>query len=163
MYVLQNEKIRDRHQKNACLLVQYSYNKQVTFVFRILLGVKIEPDRTCLVLSGCMLMSTEWCARVNYFTRALIVSKKLRTDPSRSDQFCSFGVRPVQDPAHTERAIPLEKIRVHVQKSTHTHTHTLIGQHQKTTENTIGLDRSGFIFARAKYEKPKSSYELHTI
>lgn len=39
-------------------------------------------------------MLTDKCEHVNYYTCVLIMSKQLRTDSKKSEQFFSFGVRP---------------------------------------------------------------------
>jgi hypothetical protein len=72
--MLQNKKICVGHQRNDCSVIYFSQNKPVTFVFRILLGAKLEPDRSCFVLSCRVLMLTDKCELLytcsNYVQRA---------------------------------------------------------------------------------------------
>lgn len=62
--------------------------------FNILPGAKLELNQSFFVLSCHVLMFTDKYAWVNYFTNVIIVSIKLRADPSSSEQLCSFSVHP---------------------------------------------------------------------
>lgn len=67
---------------------------------------KIEPDRTKPNMFRYVLSCVDFDWLVNWLVKlisvraslilhnVLIASKQLRADPSRSEQFCSFGVRP---------------------------------------------------------------------
>jgi hypothetical protein len=91
--------------KISCIrLYNIDENKRLIFVNHILIGTKLEPDRSKPIrffLFCRMLMLTDKCMCVNYLACVVIASKLIQV----AQNTCSFSVYTVFRPIYTQLLI----------------------------------------------------------